>query len=330
MNSLKLYSNKNAQKKILDMFKSGRVSHSFLITGPKGCGKKAFAKFLTAMILCEHPSESGPCFACNSCLKVMDDSHPDVLYAEHFGKRGGFKKDYLREKIVADAYIKPNDSDYRVFVLADCESFSEDAQNVMLKIIEEPPAHAKFIFTAPSKSIFLPTILSRVFEIELFEPTAEDCINAMRDMGLSDELAASALERFGPSISKCIAFANGNTEEKDDKAAECAESILNCIIARDEYGLSLALSKIPSDRETAFAVINILKACLRDAIVCKSNVTALGNMKNFSDALAKGFSQKELIAVSSELSEAASALDRNVNQSLLFAAACANISTIWR
>lgn len=332
MSDIRLYSNKSAQSKILDMFASGRVSHSFLITGPKGCGKKTFAKYLTALILCEHHENGSPCFKCSSCKKVIEGVHPDVLYAEHFGKRGGFKKDYLREAIVSDAYIKPNDGEYRVFVFEDCENFSADAQNVMLKIIEEPPAHAKFIFTAPSKSIFLPTILSRVFEIELFEPTLADCAVALRDKGVSEEKIPEALERFGADIGKCIAFAAGEIKDNEDKVIEHTRSIIEAILAKNEYNLGFVLSKMPSERDAVFSVIDKLKACIRDAVILSEseNITLLGNMKYYSEKMKAEFSADKLYSMNSELSKAALAMDRNVNTGLLFAALGANISKLWR
>ena len=84
------------------MSQKDRMAHSFLICGEKGLGKKTIADWLAALLVCEGAEK--PCFACRSCHLASEHTHPDIIYAEHRGKLGGFSVDTVRE-ICSDAYI---------------------------------------------------------------------------------------------------------------------------------------------------------------------------------------------------------------------------------
>ena len=101
--------------------------------------------------MCEFPHEGIPCGECNACLNVEKGIHPDVIYPEKSGKLGGYSVNCARE-VIADAYVKPNNSSgCKVYIFADCHNVDTRTQNTLLKLIEEPPEYAYFIFTCGSK-----------------------------------------------------------------------------------------------------------------------------------------------------------------------------------
>lgn len=327
MERIKLHTNPTAQKTLINMRDSGRLPHSFLITGKTGSGKKTFAKYLTQMILCEHP-DIAPCGECNACHKVAVGEHPDVVYAEHSGKLGGFSADFLRDEIVAKAYIKPNDGEYRVYVFEDCNNFQARTQNTLLKLIEEPPKHAKFIFTATGENVFLPTILSRTTHIELFDATTEECVNALKDAGISEHTAMKAIEACGNNLGKCFEYVNGNGDESGNVLARAAA---DAIADRNEYLLNATLFSCSNDRNTMLSVLENINLIIRDAAVKKAD----GSMEPLSAGeasavkLGKSFSTEKLIKIRQCICECIDGVLKNCSRPLMASAVSAKISEIF-
>lgn len=329
MERIKLYTNTAVQKTLENMRDSKRLPHSFLITGKQGSGKKTFAKFLAQMILCEHP-DIAPCGECNACHKVAEGEHPDLVYAEHSGKLGGFSADFLRDEIIAKAYIKPNDGDYRVYIFADCNNFLQRTQNTLLKLIEEPPRHAKFIFTATSENVFLPTILSRTTHLELFEATRDECLAALKDNGADDETAAAALEACGNDIGKCFEYINGAGEESE-AVTVAAKQVVLALLSKNEYQLNAALFKVSGDRATMLDTLDYISTILRDgaAISENENLTALSGNKALAKQIAGKFSTERIVKIRQILCDCMDAVSKNCSRPLMSAAASAKISELF-
>ena len=115
-------------------------------------------------ILCE--GREKPCGVCRHCRKVMAGTHPDVVLHDCADtEAGGHRMETLREEILGSIAAAPNEADRRVYILANIESLSYGTPNILLKTLEEPPAHVAFILTASSRELLLETILSRVVTI---------------------------------------------------------------------------------------------------------------------------------------------------------------------
>lgn len=330
MDKIKLYTNTAVQKTLNNMRDSGRIPHCFLITGKQGSGKKTFAKYIAQMILCENKTNA-PCGECNSCRKVLEGEHPDLVYAEHSGKLGGFSADFLRDEIIAKAYIKPNDGEYRVYVFADCNNFLQRTQNTLLKLIEEPPKHAKFIFTATSENVFLPTILSRTTHLELFEATREECLSALLDNGADEETAAAALEACGNDIGKCFEYISGESEQSEN-AVSSASQVISALLQKNEYQLNAALFKISGERNQMLSALEYTATALRDGAVIKENgemSAQTGDIKTAKN-IANKFSVSEIVKIREILCDCMDGVEKNCSRPLLAAAASAKISELLR
>ena len=323
---LKLYSNENAVDALLKMTQSGRLSHSFLFYGENGLGKKTLAKFLSMLILCEDKQEK-PCGKCNACIKVGSDSHPDVIWAQHYGKRGGFEDRMLKE-LSLDAYIKPNDGEFKVYIFADSDNISIKGQNILLKIIEEPPLYAKFIFTASSKEIFLPTILSRVMAIPAQEATQDQCLAALTDVGITDDkLIDGIISAFGGNIGKCIDAARSDGIMKG--VANC-KAVCNAIISRNEYALQKSLYDALSDRAAAVGTFQMLTLIMRDAISYQSgaNIRGMGIDSTLAKKIGRKFTIEVLFSMMEIFDDSTALIDRNVSFSLISAKTTADVFAI--
>ena len=140
----------------------GQLSHAVILTGEGD--KLSPARYIAAAHLCRSEGQR-PCLQCNACRKVMEGIHPDVTEV-----RDDDRKELAVDTIRAlrqDVYIRPNEGERKDYLFTDCAQLNERDQNVLLKIVEEGPAYAAFVFCADTLHALLPTIRSRCVELRL-------------------------------------------------------------------------------------------------------------------------------------------------------------------
>ncbi len=140
----------------------GQLSHAVILTGEGD--KPSAARFIAAAHLCRGEGER-PCLRCNACRKVMEGIHPDVTEVKD-ADRKELAVDTVRA-LRQDVYIRPNEGERKVYLFTDCAQLNERDQNVLLKIVEEGPPYAAFVFCADTLHALLPTIRSRCVELRL-------------------------------------------------------------------------------------------------------------------------------------------------------------------
>lgn len=141
------------------MARRGAVPHAVILSGDGN--KEDAARFVAAAALCRNGSDK-PCLQCPACRKVLSGIHPDVRLIRDPEHRE-LPMDLVRE-LRQDAYIRPNEGERKIYVFPDCEQLNERDQNVLLKVVEEGPFYAVFVFCAATAAALLPTIRSRCVE----------------------------------------------------------------------------------------------------------------------------------------------------------------------
>ncbi len=144
---------------------SNHVSHAYILTGEAGMGRKSLANAFAMTLLCEK-GLSEPCMKCHACKQVMSGNHPDLVYVTH-EKPGSIGVDDVRKQIQDTIMIRPYSSYYKVYIVDEAEKMTVQAQNAILKTIEEPPSYAVIMLLTTNQEVFLPTILSRCIQIKL-------------------------------------------------------------------------------------------------------------------------------------------------------------------
>ena len=145
--------------------KTGKVSHSYILTGEPGSGKKLMAGTFAMTLQCEAGGEE-PCQKCDSCKKAMGKNHPDIIMVSH-EKPGVITIDEIREQVIHDVAVKPYCSRYKIYIVPDAHLMNPQAQNALLKTIEEPPEYAVIMLLTSNIDGLLPTIRSRCVRLDL-------------------------------------------------------------------------------------------------------------------------------------------------------------------
>ncbi|MBQ5312026.1 MAG: hypothetical protein ILP19_08335 [Oscillospiraceae bacterium] len=263
---MKLYSKTSITRPLAAMAASGRFVHSYMLTGPKGVGKKTAAVYTAMLLLCSEAKDGVPCGVCRDCRRVLKNEHPDFITVER--SRKSYSVDDVRH-IVTDAYVSPNDCDRKVYLLSDCGGWSDAAQAAMLKITEDPPDPVYFIFTSENLTDFLPTLISRSMPAEVTAADRESCIEALSERFPdkdTDELAAAA-EAFCGNIGRCIEYLDGN--EKLMNNVERVKKLSAAAASGSEYTALCVLSSV-KDRDELKELLGMFAAVIRDAAAKKS------------------------------------------------------------
>ena len=148
-------------RRIREAASRGTLSHALLFSGSGDLG--AAAQYAAAAMECQ--SGQKPCGTCSACRKVFSAIHPDVITVRDEAHKN-LSVDTIRQ-IRSDAYIRPNEGSRKVYIFPDCTILTEQDQNVLLKIVEEGPPYAAFLFCAENASVVLQTLRSRCVELKL-------------------------------------------------------------------------------------------------------------------------------------------------------------------
>ncbi len=153
--------------KLRHSIKSGRSVSAYLLSGVPGIGKKTIAHAFAAALLCESPADGQACGLCPSCRLFASESHPDLLTLTIPEDKKTIGIEAVREKIIKEASIRPFHSARKVFIIEDGDILTTEAQNALLKILEEPPAYAVFLILSTASGQLLETIRSRCLKLQL-------------------------------------------------------------------------------------------------------------------------------------------------------------------
>ncbi|MGN0590469.1 ATP-binding protein [Ruminococcus sp.] len=319
---MKLYGNEHALAALEAMCTSGRLPHSFLIYGEQGTGKKTLAWYLAARLLCEGAQK--PCGSCKPCHNLEHRQHPDVMEIPHSGKTGGFSVESIR-RVCADAYKTPNNGMRKLYLFTDADHMTVQAQNALLKLVEEPPDFTYFVFTAQSRHAFLETILSRVSAIGTSPCTDAQCTQALLSAGHTPEEAAWAVSVFHGNIGRCLAYlTDPGLQETVALTKKLADSIMN----RDEYALLAALTACSTDKSRLMTALELLDRQLRDALCLRSGGGAcIGCYPEGAAQFAQRITLAQGEHLHSALLRTVQDLEGNVSPALAVSALCADIMT---
>ena len=211
-------------KALRNALEKGRLHHAYLLTGTRGVGKTTIARILAKSLNCEHPKEGEPCGQCQSCRDIDTGRFVDLLEIDAASNTG---IDNIRE-VLENAQYAPTAGKYKVYIIDEVHMLSKSAFNAMLKTLEEPPEHVKFILATTDPHKVPVTVLSRCLQFVLRNMTAQQVADHLAHVLDSEQIpyAPPALALLGRAaagsmrdalslLDQAIAMGSGKVAEQD-------------------------------------------------------------------------------------------------------------------
>ena len=275
---IKSYNGSALDDAIANMFTNGKKPHAVLIDGGTDDERESLARFVASLLLCK--ADNKPCGECEHCRKANEKIHPDIISVKKRDDKKYFVKDDIKQ-IVADAYITPNEAETKVFIISQMQLMNVECQNVLLKILEEPPVYTAFILTSQTVSAVIGTVLSRVVRLRL----------------------------------------GSGGEDFSEKAVETAKKIALSIGSPYEFDKIAATSSLDGNKQLTAEVLKALQYLLRDAYAQKNGGAALyENFADESQKLSETVSLGKLLDLYDTVCAFSRSLENNPNYTLLSAA----------
>lgn len=276
-----------------------RIPHAILIEGDKGTGKHTLMGFLSKAAVCD--GEIAPCLECRGCHLAQIGTHPDIAVTAPEDGKKSITVGQIRT-LRSEAYVKPHMAARRVFVIDRADTMNEQAQNALLKVLEEPPADIVFILIAESAAALLDTIISRCTVLSLVPPETQEALEYLKkNTDYSEANIKEALEAAGGNIGAVIdALSGGGTA-----AQAAAKRFKELLISGDDAGMLKITAEFEKSRILADEFLRELKLLVGNGIK--------KNLRNTNTA-------KRLMSFYDALPEFEDALKTNINLSLLFCA----------
>lgn len=245
---------------------AGQVSHAYILNGERGSGKKMLASLFAMTLLCEQKGPD-PCNQCHSCKQANSGNHPDIIHVTH-EKPNTISVDDIREQVNATVAVKPYQGPYKVYIIDRAELLTVQAQNALLKTIEEPPEYAVFLLLTENAETLLPTINSRCVMLKL---------RNIKDTLIKRYLMEN-LQVPDYKAEVCTAFAQGNmgraimlaNSEHFNEIKDEAVQLLKYIREMELSEVIAAINSISAYKLEITDYLDILMIWYRDVLLYKA------------------------------------------------------------
>lgn len=318
--------NTQVKQTLAGMTAQGRMGHAILLEGEPGLGKKTLARLIAAAVLCNHPTDK-PCLTCAHCRKVLAGFHPDVTEIAGGTSARSFHIDHIRN-LRKDAYLLPNEGARRIFILSGADTMTVQAQNALLKILEEPPDTVMIILTASSKERMLSTILSRVTSLALAPvPADSEGIRVIlkHHPEVSEQTAKQSLIRSNGNIGSALVLLGGKAA---DEEADLISGFCQALLSPNEIDLLKLTAKFENKKELFSSFLGVLPAFFRDAVALQNGADVLlSETEPQARVLSSKLTAGRLLNLMDICEQLSRAIDQNANHTLLITRFCARMRT---
>ena len=243
-----------------------KVSHAYIINGERNAGKEFIARIFAMTLQCEKGGKE-PCNECHSCKQALSHNQPDIVYVSH-EKPNSIGVEDIRGQINNDIGIKPYSSPRKIYIMNEGEKMTPQAQNALLKTLEEPPEYAVILILTDNVEGLLPTIISRCVVLNM-KPVPDKLVKKylMEELGVPDYKA-----------NICVAFARGNigkakllaSSEEFEKVKDEAITLVKYINDMEINEIVKAIKKIMEYKLDVNDYLDILTVWYRDALLYKA------------------------------------------------------------
>lgn len=302
---------------IKNSVKENKVSHAYILNGERGSGKKMLANLFAQKLQCEQGGDE-PCYECHSCKQAISGNHPDIIRVTH-EKPNSISVDEVRVQVNGDVQVKPYSGKYKIYIIPQADLMTVQAQNAILKTIEEPPAYAIFFLLTENAQSLLPTICSRCVMLKL---------RNIKDH-LVQKYLMEHLEVPDYKAEVCTAFAQGNigraimlanSEHFNEIKGEAIQLLTN-IDTMELHDMVEAVKRVAAYKIEITDYFDVLMIWYRDVLIYKAtkNIDRVifGEQIDYIKERAKNSSYEGIETILTAIETAKTRLKANVNFDLV-------------
>lgn len=302
---------------IRNAVREDKVSHAYILNGERGAGKKMLANLFAATLLCEKGGPD-PCNECHSCRQAESGNHPDIIKVTH-EKPNSISVDDIREQVNNTIMIKPYQGPYKVYIIPQADMMTPQAQNALLKTIEEPPEYAVIMLLTENADTLLSTINSRCVMLKL---------RNIKDT-LIKKYLMETMQVPDYKADMCTAFAQGNmgraimlvNSEHFNEIRDEAVQLLKYINEMELSEIVQAVSRITAYKLEINDYLDIIMIWYRDVLLYKAtkdmDKVVFKDQIKYIKERAKRSSYEGIELIIESLEKAKARLKANVNFDLV-------------
>lgn len=232
---LNIIGHENVKQKLKKIITSNSVSHAYLFSGKDGIGKKALAIEFAKSVMCNDSTQFEYCGKCEVCLTFENENDFKIIEPT----KNVIKVDEIRN-FCSELFLKPTRASHKFFIIDDADCMNEQAQNALLKVLEEPPLYATIILVASNKEKLLNTIKSRVVEIQFDSLSDTEIENILKSQNI--EYTEDAIKYANGSYKKALDFVN-------DDLFDIAKDVAKVLESKDFLMVNRKFEEIKSDKK---------------------------------------------------------------------------------
>ena len=264
----KLLGNDQLKENLRAARRKGRLSHFYLLSGPRGAGKHTLAELIAAAMLCKEPD--GPCGVCRHCRKILSGNHPDYITIDDPTKKT-VPVDLIREAR-SDLFVRPNEGAKKIYLFPRAQDMGIPGQNALLKVLEEPPSYGVFLLLTDNPEKLLPTVRSRCVELKL-----RALPEGLLARKLREEFPDAEAERIAAAIGRSGGYLGQARELLSGQGlSENALHFAAAFAARDVFGLQKLLTPMEKwKRDTLIPALQEWLELLEQALLVRSGLPAV-------------------------------------------------------
>ncbi len=242
-----------------------KVGHAYILSGKNGSGRNTIAYSFAKALQCES-GQSQSCNGCKSCKQAESGNHPDIIYITH-DKPNTISVEEIRTQLVDSMQVKPYSSKYKIYIIKDAEKMTEEAQNALLKTVEEPPEYGIVIIITSDQEKLLQTIRSRCITLAT-KPVKEKDIHdyLVENYGIDEKRAGFAIEYSEGNLGKAILLA---TNEEYEQLIKSVIDLETNIFDMDMEDISDVIQHASSFRMNINDYLDLMMMWYRDILVLK-------------------------------------------------------------
>ena len=242
--------NDEIKKMLSKMIENGTTSHSYLLVGTQGIGKKMIAIQFAKKILCLEQEKDN---SCKSCIEFEGNNHPDYMCIQPEGNSIKIEQIRFLQKKIQE---KPIIANKKVYIIDDADMMTQEAQNCLLKTLEEPPEFATILLIGSQENLFLPTIRSRCMILK-FRPIEDEKLKQYMEVNCGiTNLTKNRLTMFQGSIGKAISL-----KDKQDEYDKI-ERMINNLTTKDLIEIVQLAEPLYKAKEEIFEILEYINILL--------------------------------------------------------------------